>query len=155
MAMVAGLMLAAGGPAWAASLKEKKIIKQENEDLDRYFKEAHDACGTSFKTTIDWTSFKGELAKAADGKLADKNGVKLQSSSFSYFCAAPAPKAFVPLCGDDDGKKAVKAKVKQYVCKFGGEGKSKAQLKGGTLTVWIDWNAYDFHTTKEYLESNL
>ena len=40
----------------------------------------------------------------------------------------------------ESAKKRVQDKVKSLVCKFGGKGQGKLELKGGVITFILDWD---------------
>jgi hypothetical protein len=130
--LAAGLTVLWAGAALAEfSLAEKKIIKKQDESYKSESDSLNKACASTIKAAIDWESFKSELTASADGKLR---------KSFYGYCAAPLS-ALRSLCGDADAKQTVQKKVKQVTCKFGGKDKRKIDLKGGTVTYWVDWDS--------------
>jgi hypothetical protein len=127
--------------AKAGDLADKQKQTAAEKDIKKDIKAVNDKCGTAMTATLDFPSFKNSDPKGEYGIAGS--------------CDA-AMAGLRNLCDTDDGKAAVKGKVKKVVCSYGGSGKRSAALSGGTLTYKLDWeaaNSADFVTN--YLKSNL
>jgi len=139
LAVAAGaLVFFSAGVAMAdMTLRQREFAKGQDDYFKREIDSANDRCSTKFAAKIDWNSFKGEIDKHLDGKHAS-------SYSFYGFCAEPLG-TMAGMCGDsEDSKSSVKKRIKSYTCKFGGKGKRKIELKGSSLTMWVDWEAANY-----------
>jgi hypothetical protein len=150
LAVIAGAaVLVSAGVAFAdMSLRQKEFAKKQDEYFKKEADLANEKCGTKIAAKIDWQSFKAEIDKSLDGKHES-------SYSFSGYCDSPMGTMF-SMCDSEDGKAAIKKRIKSYTCKFGGEGKRKIELKGSNLTMWVDWKAANYDDyVKEYLGKTL
>ena len=129
--LLAGITLAK--TASAENLAEKRKHKEQMEYLQKEIDYTNEKCGVKITGSIDWT---GSVLEDFD-----------KYSGYGY--CEEALSALESVCEDQDGKDAVKEKVKTFVCKFG---KREVTLKEGTLTWSAEWessNNADF--VKEYL----
>jgi hypothetical protein len=150
LAVVAGAaVLVSAGVAFAdMTLRQKEFAKKQDESFKKEVDLANEKCGTKIEGKIDWESFKGEIDKSLDGKHE-------RSYSFSSYCDAPVGAMF-SMCDSEDAKAAIKKRIKSYTCKFGGKDKRKIELKGSSLTMWVDWEAANYDDyAKEYLGKQL
>jgi hypothetical protein len=150
LALITGAaVLVSAGVAFAdMSLRQKEFAKKQDEYFKKEVDLANEKCGIKLNAKIDWESFKGEVDKQLDGKDG-------YNYSFSGYCDAPVGSMF-GICDSEDGKAAIKKRIKSYTCKYGGEGKRKIELKGANLTMWVDWKASNYDDyVKEYLGKTL
>jgi hypothetical protein len=150
LAVIAGAaVLVSAGVAFAdMSLRQKEFTKKQDEYFKKEVAPTDEKCGIKLNAKIDWQSFKAEIDKHLDGKDG-------HNYSFYGYCSSP-PSAMFSLCDSEDGKAAIKKRIKSYTCKFGGEGKRKIELKGSNLTMWVDWKASNYDDfVKEYLGKTL
>jgi hypothetical protein len=135
LSIVAGSMLP--GIAKAESLAEKKKHKEQLEYFQKEVDYTNEKCGIKLNASIDWTG----------SKLEDFDTY----SAYGY-CEAGLD-ALEAICADDDGKTAVRDKVKTYICKFG---KREVGFKDGTLTFTAEWEAANNSDyVKDYLMNAL
>jgi len=120
--------------AWAEfSARQKEFIKEKDKDFAAVVQNTNEKCGIALKASIDWKSFQAEIDKYLDNKL----GYHAMDSDYCPDVLFELRNAY---CKDDDAKANVKRKVKTFVCKFGGKGKQKLVVRGGTVTYWVDWD---------------
>ncbi len=146
--LVGGLLAASfTTSAKGLSLGQRKFAKSQNQYFARSsVKPFKKKCGFEVEASIDWDSFQEQVQLKLDGKL---------NHSFYGFCGA-ALDAMFSMCGDEDSKNAIKNRIQVYTCKYGGKGKRKIELRGNTLTMWVDWKAPNYGPfVKKYLESQL
>jgi hypothetical protein len=140
-------MLTTSPAAADYSLREKKLMKWHEEVLAKSVKAANEKCGAKVKATIDWRSWRKEMNRILDGKV--KRGI-------GSYCQL-VPDALWSMCnGSKDAKKAIARKIRSYSCKFGGKGKRRIVLRGGTISFWVDWKAANNgYYIKQYLGKKL
>lgn len=130
--LITGVVLLASSLALGEfSLRQKQLMKWEDEVLAKAVEKSDEKCSMKLKATIDWKSFQAEVDKKLDGKL---------SRGFGSYCSM-VPDNLWSMCTDADGKTSIQKKIKSYDCKFGGKDKRSISLKGGSLTFWVDWDA--------------
>ena len=124
----------------AETLAEKEKKAPQNKSLAENLQSTNESCGTAITASIDWASITpADLDQYGPAGYCDE-----------------AMAAIRGLCGTDDGKAAVKGKIKKLVCTVGGAGKRAVALKDGTLRYTIDWKASnntDF--VNDYLKNNI
>jgi len=133
---VVALSLCMTSAASAESLKERKANKEATEAFEKVVGDTNTACGTSLKGEINFKSWNVKDTENISRSHCDHGLDQIRS-----------------VCGDEEGKKAVKQKIKKYVCKFGA--KRAIELKGGTLTYTADKGISLDDFIKEYLMNNL
>jgi hypothetical protein len=112
----------------AQSLKDKKIIAENDEIFKQELADTNKACGTKIAGKIDWASFS-------------KGKVDLTKFNIGDGYCKDAIFALKDLCSDATAKAEISKKVKSYTCKFGGPGKRAISLKGGTVEAMIELDA--------------
>jgi hypothetical protein len=150
LAVIAGAaVLVSAGVAFAdMSLRQKEFAKKQDEYFKKETDPTNEKCGTKIAAKIDWQSFKPEIDKQLDGKDG-------HNYSFYGYCSSPMGVMF-SMCEDADAKAAITKRIKSYTCKFGGKGKRKIELKGSSLTMWVDWEASNYDDyIKDYLGKTL
>jgi hypothetical protein len=134
LALITGAaLLVCAGVAFAdMTVRQKEFAKAEDKDFNAQLASANEACEAKMTARIDWESFKAEIDRNLEGKDKGKY-------NFGY-CAEPLSRMRW-MCERPEGKAAIQKRIKSYTCKFGGKGKRKIDLKGSTLTMWVDWEA--------------
>ena len=139
---------------------QKKFIKKYDKYMKRQIDAFKEACGYDIEAKYDWKSFQKQIQLRLDGDAAT-----ITKMNFGY-CEDPIAK-MISLCREDkDYKAAVKAKVKRYVCQYGGDAKTakaaykkrKLKISGGVLTFHHAWLAGDStfpKFIKKFFENNL
>jgi len=105
--------------ASAESLEEKKFWKGQTDYVQRSLDDASEKCGVKF--TFAWVD-KPKLRTEADKAGASPNGI----------CTAAIDEVNGLCRADEDGKAAVKAKIKGFTCGYAKP--RKLDLKGGIVT---------------------
>jgi hypothetical protein len=124
-------------------LAEQRRMQYEDEELAKEVAWTDKKCGTKLAWSIDWESFKK---------------VDFLASNYSVhgYCDGVLS-GLERVCGDADGKAAVKSTVKKVVCQHAGKPKAQSlSLSKGTLTWSFGWegaNAAD--VTHAWLLNNL
>lgn len=111
------------------TVRESLFIKKEM----RYYKRGsirsfRRYCKMNIPTPIDWRSFRSQIRLVFARKLhrAPYSYCQKTFDTLRYYCRK--------------GYSArIRRKVKRYVCKFGGRGRSRVTLRRGTLTFYVDW----------------
>ena len=117
--LVLSLVLVGVTAKAAESLADKKYWKEQMEYVDRSLKSASETCGVNF--TFEWVD-KEKLKTAAEKNSGSPNGVVTSIiDEVEGICRNEG----------DDGKKAVKAKIKGF--KAGWADKRSLELKGGIV----------------------
>ncbi len=98
----------------------------------------NEACGTSVKATIDWSSIPDEL---------------LKTYSIPSYCESPLA-VLTKLCATAEGKKAIQAQAKEFTCRFGDALKLEVQAGRVSWTTAKDAANQEEFVTR-YLEANL
>lgn len=129
-------ILSISSVAAAESLKERKANKEATEAFEKVVADTNTACGSSLKGEINFKSWNVKDTENISRSHCDYGLDQIRS-----------------VCGDEEGKKAVKAKIKKYNCKFGS--KRAIDLKGGTLTYTADKGILMDDFIKEYLMNHL
>lgn len=116
----------------AESLEDEEKWNNQKSYMDRYMNESREVCGIAegkWSYTFDKESFaKGE-------------GAEWGSHSPNGRCGAVFEELAAICRSGESGKKRVQEKVKSLTCKFGGKGKEKLELKGGAITLVLDWDS--------------
>ena len=120
----------------AESLAEKKIQKEQLERFEQYITEVETKCGVKVDAKIDFSSFKG-----------------VERISPSGYCGYGLEQV-ATVCGDEDGKKAVAAKLKSFRCSYNAK-KRDVAFTGGTLKYTPDANGTQDDFVKKYLMEHL
>jgi hypothetical protein len=116
--------------------KQRRYDLELLESMDRL----NAKCGTDMQATIDWSSFE----------KAEWDGF-----SVSSYCEN-AISSMMALCKERVGREVVASGVKQYNCRYGGEGKRAMALKSGTLEMLLDFKAANYDQyTHEFLMGHL
>src|SRR4051794_7303686 len=122
-------------PSLGESLQMKEIYKKENAAFEKVLQATKEKCASPALTaSIDWSTFKLE---------------EIEHYSAATFCNA-ALEALQDVCGKQEGKEAVQAKVKNLSCKFGS--KRDLSLGVGSLAYTMVWG---YGPDKHYLYENL
>lgn len=144
-AMISGAAIA--GPK--LTLKEKRIKKKVEKELQDEMKKTNKACDAKIKVSVDWQSFK---------KANTIAGTLTRIASACEFSIEEVAK----VCRDDDGKAAVKEGVKKIVCTYqdAENQKLKPTLAKGTLThrVWVKQDGGEYRQgvdVSDFLAENL
>jgi hypothetical protein len=151
LAFVAGVaVLAWAGVALAdLSPRQREFADREDGYFNQELATTNEKCGTKITAKIDWESFKEEIDKSLDGQ----HGTKY---NFNSYCGKPLGEIWT-LCEQDEKTKAsIKKRIKSYTCKYGGKDRRKIALKGTSLTMWVDWEGYNYSDwIKAYLNKVL
>lgn len=124
-----------------AQILDPKLKRQEAEKglAEDQLAAANKACGTEIAARFDWSTF--------DMKQAENFSVEA-------YCGEPLT-ALKGICGTEQGRQAVAAKVKGFVCKQGSERKLSLN-SDGTLEYSIDYSSVnDFEYVSTWLKKNL
>ena len=120
----------------AESLAEKKVQKEQLESFQQYITEVETKCGVKVDAKIDFGSFKGA-----------------ERISISGYCGYGLEQV-ATVCGDEEGKKAVAAKLKSFHCNYNAK-KREVAMTGGTLKYTPDANGTQDDFVKKYLMDHL
>ncbi len=121
----------------AQSLGEKNLIAQDKTQVAELAAEANKACGTSIPMSVDYASFHGWKEDATNTN---------QQSPYSFF--QNVTEALESVCGTDDGKKSVQAKIKSVTVSHasaeseslqGGAFHYSTPYQGGTSQTIVKW----------------
>ena len=130
------LVVGSFSAAHGGSLAENKVQKEQMESFQQYVNGVEEKCGVKVKATIDFSTFKGT-----------------ERISISGFCGYGLEQ-IASVCGDEEGKKAVAAKLKSYTCVYN-EKKRDVAMTGGTLKYTVDQNGTQDDFVKKYLMDHL
>jgi hypothetical protein len=126
-------------PDGSVSLKEKEQRTRQEEMLQSAVKDTNEACGTQIKAIGDWPSFKGALT--------------LHSMHVGANCAV-ALDAIAGLChAGDEGKQAVRASVKTFICHaaVAADAESEVRVDRAGKTVAFGTRVHDGDTSPKYM----
>lgn len=115
----------------AESLEDEEKWNNQNSYMDRYMNDARATCGIA-EGKWSYTFDKESFSKGA--------GAEWSTYSPNGRCGAVWSELDTICRSSESGKKRVQEKVKSLVCKFGGKGKGKLELKGGVITFILDWD---------------
>jgi hypothetical protein len=128
--------VAAGAYADEASVKQREL--KQDSDLINDAKNTAKECGIDIPIKFDWTNAPQDL---------------IMTNSPESFCDNMLY-SVRRICGDADGKAAVKEKIKTISCGFGPE--RSMSLKDGTLDYKINFDSSnDADYAYEFLQNNL
>ena len=108
-------------PASAETLREKRLMQEQNAALAEEAKFTSEICNTRITASIDWASFH-----ARDGRLR---------GSYARDCDK-ALSAIERICREDGGRRKVKRGISRVKC--GGGNRRRAVLDDGRLLYAID-----------------
>ena len=154
---VGALTIGQSGSALAFTVGQKKFIKQYDKYLQQEVATFERICGYKLDASIDWKSFQQEIQEHLDAASGNAKALR----KFTY-CNDPVKQLYLLCRQDKDYKAAVRAKVKKYVCRYGGDAstaksaykKRRLTLSGGVLTMFFSWLAGD-HTFPKFLRNFL
>jgi hypothetical protein len=144
---VAGFMTASAlcfgvfGAVAQAQILDPKLKQQEAEKslAEDQLAAANMACGTGLSARFDWPTF--------DMKQAENFSVQA-------YCGEPLT-ALKGICGTEQGRQSVAAKVKGFVCKQGKERKLNL-TSDGMLEYSVDYSSVnDFEYVSTWLKKNI
>lgn len=107
--------MALASSASAQNLKERKEIERGQKALDAKLAQVNTKCGSKLTATVNVKSFLGQIDRSHNF-----------ASPFSW--CENVLDGFRSVCGDDDGKKSVQAKVAQLECHHDAKA-TKEQIK--------------------------
>lgn len=116
----------------AESLEDEEKWNNQKSYMDRYMNDAREVCGIA----------EGKWSYTFDKESFSKGpGAEWSTYSPNGRCGAVFDELGSICRSGESGKKRVQEKVKSLVCKFGGKGKEKLELKGGVITLTLDWDS--------------
>jgi hypothetical protein len=135
------IILATTATIHAESLEEKKYWKGEMDYINKSLDDAKSQCGVAFSFAfIDQAKLRAEATK--------------HEASPSTICNLAIDEVDSMCRSGDDGKAAVKAKIKGFTCGYGNP--RSLDLKGGTLKLLANTEEANFSDwAKPWLEKHL
>lgn len=105
------------------TLKEKRIVKEEEKVLAEKLVSLNKKCGTKMEVSVDWASFK-------KGDAINKSSTSPCENAIGYI---------ERVCRDDVGKEALKEGVKELRCTWVKKDKANHKLEKKVLTeaAWV------------------
>jgi len=131
--------IAAPTAAGAQSLKLRELFASDRGKVAEEAKEATDACGTPIAFQVDYATYSGALD--------DVNN----QPPWAY--AANVSDALKRVCASDEGKAAVKSKIRSVRVSHG-EAEAMS-LTGGTFSYAVPYSGHSPASVVKWLEGNL
>lgn len=139
LCVIAVAMSLAGSAAGAQSLKLKQMFASDRAKVAEEAKEASDACGTPIAFQMDYASYSGALD--------DVNN----QPPWAY--AANVSDALKSVCRSDEGKAAVRGKIRSVTVSHGE--KESMSLSNGTFSYAVPYSGHSPASIVSWLQDNL
>lgn len=121
------------------TLKEKRIVKEEEKVLAEKLESLNKKCGTKIKVTVDWGTFK-----KADA--INKSSTSPCENALGYM---------ERVCRDDDGKEAMKEGVKELRCTWIAKDKAAHKLEKKVVTeaAWVKVGGGEYYSANPNIDA--
>ena len=126
----------------AQSLGERTLIAQDKKQVAELAAEANKACGTNIPMSVDYASFQGWKTDSTNTN---------QQSPYSFF--QNATEALESVCGTEDGKKSVQAKIKSVTVSHAAA--ESESLQGGAFHYSTPYQGGVSQTIVKWLNAHL
>ena len=138
-AVMAGLMVMTGS---AQNLGERGLVAQDKKQVAELAAEANKACGTNIPMSVDYSSFQGWKTDSTNTN---------QQSHYSFF--QNVTEALESVCGTDDVKKSVQAKIKSVTVSHAAA--ESESLQGGAFHYSTPYQGGVSQTIVKWLHGHL
>jgi len=139
LCMIAVAASLIGSTAGAQSLKLKQLFAADRTKVAEEAKEASDACGTPISFQMNYATYSSALD--------DVNN----QSPWAY--AANVSDALKRVCSSDDGKAAVRGKIRTVTVAHGDQ--ESMSLSNGTFAYAVPYSGHSPASIVRWLENNL